>query len=238
MSTSVGVALEVAGQHLERHRRACRLDPADGLGPVRGAAVGEIVAIDAGDHGVLELEPAEHLGDAARLVRVGGQRAAGGDVAEPARPRADVAEDHDRQRAAVPALADVRAARALAHGVQLELLDHRAQLEERRLGRQRGPDPLGVAPPGRGLGGRRLLADDGQVDALGHPGMDTPRYSRKRGVASRAANRVRIFGSAGLSSVPQIQVLSTFSTSTSAGCRSRASPWCANRIARRGPASR
>ncbi len=45
-----GVSLEVAGQHLEGHVRRARLDLADGLRPVRGAAVGQVVAVDGGDY--------------------------------------------------------------------------------------------------------------------------------------------------------------------------------------------
>jgi len=40
----LGLALEVAGEHLERHRRARGLDRRIRLGPVRGAEVGQVVA--------------------------------------------------------------------------------------------------------------------------------------------------------------------------------------------------
>ena len=79
-----------------------------------------------------EREPhARHgLGHARRLrgVELGGpsmrHRAVG------ARPRAHVAEDHERRRAVVPALPDVGAAGVLAHGVQLQLLHDALQPDE------------------------------------------------------------------------------------------------------------
>ena len=144
-----GVALEVAGQDLEGHAGAGVLDPPDGLGPVAGAAVLEVVAVDAGDDGVLEVERRQGLGHPPRLVGVGRQRPAGGDVAEPARPGADVAQDHDGQRPPAPALADVGAAGALAHGVEALLVDQGLGLEEGRLGGQLDLDPLGVPASAR-----------------------------------------------------------------------------------------
>ena len=136
-----GVALEVAGQHLQHHVGADPLHGADRRRPVRGAAVGQVVPIDAGDHGVAQPELAQHGGDVFRLVRVGRQRPAGRDVAELARPGADAAQDHDRQRLPVPALADVRARRALAHGVQPELRDPFLEVEEDVAARHLHPDP-------------------------------------------------------------------------------------------------
>ena len=141
----IGVAFEIAGQDFEGHVGACCLDASDGLGPMRRAKVSEVVAIDTGDDRVLEAEARQHLGDAARFVSVDRQRPTGGDVAEATRARADVAEDHDGQCFARPALTDVGAACALAHRVEAELLDHAAQFEERRLGRQGGANPFRMA---------------------------------------------------------------------------------------------
>ena len=62
----------------------------------------------------------DRVGDAARLVGVDRHRLARVDQAEAARPRAAVAEDHERGGAVGPALVDVRAAGLLAHGVQVE----------------------------------------------------------------------------------------------------------------------
>ena len=127
-----------------------RLDLADRLRPVRGAAVGQVVAIDAGDHGVLAGRACDSASrHAARLVGIGGQRAAGRHVAELAAARADVAEDHDGQRAPVPALADVRARRRLAHRVQPEPVHEVAHVEVVLARRDAHLDPVGMAPPAR-----------------------------------------------------------------------------------------
>jgi hypothetical protein len=58
------------------------------------------------------------LGDAARLVEVDRLGAALGHGAESAAARAQVAEHHEGRGFVVPALADVGAVRAFAHGVQ------------------------------------------------------------------------------------------------------------------------
>src|SRR4029079_2419550 len=136
-----GVALEVAGQHLQHHVGRRSRDGADGRRPVRGAAVGEVVAVDAGDHGVPEAQLGQHRRDVLGLVRVGGQRPSGGDVPELARPRADTAQDHDGQRLAVPAFPDVGAGGALADSVQAQLGHTLLEVEEDLAGGHLHPDP-------------------------------------------------------------------------------------------------
>ncbi len=63
------------------------------------------------------------LGELLRLMRIDRARLAGGDVAEGAGARADIAQDHEGGVLARPALADVGARRLLADGVQLVLAD-------------------------------------------------------------------------------------------------------------------
>ena len=60
----------------------------DAGGEVAGAAVLEVVAVDAGDHHVLELHGRNGFGELLRLVLVGRQRFAVADVAERAAARA------------------------------------------------------------------------------------------------------------------------------------------------------
>ena len=193
----LGPALEVAGEDLERHPRARGLHAPDRLGPVRGAEVRQVVAIDAGDHGVLEVEARR----ASR--RPGAARPGSGGSG---RPVVTSQNRHERVQMS-PRIMIVSARRvqhspmfgqlALSHTVwSCELLDHRAQLEVRGLGRQRRADPLRVTParPGRSAGGGRgprgfrtrgigpLLTDDRQVHArIGHLGRDTPPGGRTRG---------------------------------------------------------
>ena len=82
-----------------------------------------------------------------RLVLVGRLRRAVRDVAVAARARAGVAEDHERRGAVVPALADVRAVRFLADGVETEVA-HQALEAEVVLGAGRADlQPVGLGLP-------------------------------------------------------------------------------------------
>ena len=118
---------------------------------------------------------AQHRRHAPRLVRVGRQRAAGRHVAELARAGADAAQDHDGQRAAVPALADVRARGALADGVQPELGDALLEVEEDLAARHLHANPVGLGLELRALGGRAFGLAFGLQDAqLARAGFDDP----------------------------------------------------------------
>ena len=185
-----GVALEVAGQHLEHHLGQARLHRADRRRPVRRAAVAQVVAIDAGDHGVAQAELAQHRRDVLGLVRVGRQRAPGGHVAELARPRADAAQDHDGQRLAVPALADVGAGRALADRVQPQFLNPLLEVEEDLARRQLHADPGRFGRQARGLR-RAAAAEDAELrrptfyDASGRHGLVKYATARLGGMCVR-----------------------------------------------------
>src|SRR3954452_18057023 len=67
------------------------------------------------------------------------------DVAETAAPRARVAEDHERRRAALPALADVRARRLLADRVKVLVADLAVELPVARATRWRHLEPRRLA---------------------------------------------------------------------------------------------
>ena len=136
-----------------------RADHADeGARPV----VGQVVAVDRGDDGVAQPHRLHLVGDAQRLQRVVPGRLAGLHVAEAAAPGADVAEDHEGRRAALPALADVRAVGLLADGVEVVGADlllqppvvrpaRRRHLQPRRLAGAAegdGPSASAAVPPG------------------------------------------------------------------------------------------
>ena len=117
-----------------------------GHGP--GTAVGQVVAGDAGDHGVARAASAPPP----RATRSGSsgderQRVAGVDLAEAARPRAALAVDHERRGAVGPALVDVRAARLLAHRDEAEVVDRspRAGGSPCRCARAPAPTPACAA---------------------------------------------------------------------------------------------
>jgi hypothetical protein len=103
---------------------------------VRCTAVAQVVAIDAGDDDVLQLQRGDGPGQVERLVDVERVGAAVADIAEGAAPRALVAHDHEGRRALAEALADVRARGFLADGVQAVLAQELLDLVETRdLGR-------------------------------------------------------------------------------------------------------
>src|SRR5262245_8757663 len=71
----------------------------------------------------------DRVRDAAWLGKIELAGLAMRDGAVCARPRADVAENHECRRPVMPALADVRTARLFADGMELELLHHAFQAE-------------------------------------------------------------------------------------------------------------
>src|ERR1051326_2721164 len=115
----VHVAVEVGGEHFDDGVRQRGAQLGDRLGELRRAAVAEIVARDRGDDDVAQSHPPRRLRDRARLLgRRRRVRPAGGDVAEAARARADVAEDHERGRAAGEAVGAVGTGEGLADGME------------------------------------------------------------------------------------------------------------------------
>ena len=103
------VAGEVGRQRLDGRAGIASLDRADAGGVVPRPAVRQVVPVDGREDHVLEAHQLHGTGGVVRLLRV--EPAPGiarVDGTEAARPRAHVAHEHDRGRAGVPALADVR----------------------------------------------------------------------------------------------------------------------------------
>ena len=186
----LGRRVEVGDEQLDAGAGVDRVDLADGLGVEPGAAVGQVVAGDAGDGRVLQAHGLHGRGDAARLVGVEVGRLARVDLAEVAAPRALVAADEERRLAVFPALEDVGAAGLLAHRVQALALHQALELGVLGAHRRARADPLGLALDG-GLGVARLDAE--HASAIGcdrHAGQTNPRSARRlRG--SRASHRGR-----------------------------------------------
>src|SRR4051812_10835175 len=101
---------------------------ANRLGPDLRTAIGELVAVDAGDHAMFEAHRSNRFANAPRFVEVECRRTTGGDVAESAASRADIAEDHQRGGPSAPALAHVGALGALADGVKFLVVDKLLQI--------------------------------------------------------------------------------------------------------------
>jgi len=177
----VQVAREVARQRLDEDLApaalaALRLDARDRLGEVVRAAVRQVVAVHRRQHHVAEPPAPQRLGRVLGLVRVQRREALPRllalarrlDRAEAAAARARVAHQHDGRRrrglvAAAPALADVGAARLLAHRVQPEPAQVRLDGLE-ALGRL-GRGDAGLEP--RRQPRDLLLADHGRARTQG-----------------------------------------------------------------------
>ena len=125
-------------------RRSDRFDRARGGGKMRGAAVGQIVAIDRRHHDVLQAQPRDRLRDPARLVGIERAHLAVRDRAVRAIARAYVAHQHEGGGAMRKAFADIRAARLLADRMQLQLAENR--FGAKIFGRHRRAhfDPVGM----------------------------------------------------------------------------------------------
>ena len=105
--TSSGTRVEVGDEDLDAGAGVELVHLADRLGVEPRAAVGQVVAGDAGDGGVAQAHLLHRLGDPARLVAVEVLGAAGVDLAEVAAAGALLATDEEGRLAVLPALEDV-----------------------------------------------------------------------------------------------------------------------------------
>ena len=133
-----------------------------------GAAVGPVIAGDAGDGGVAQPHLRHGGGHAGGLVLVVGGGAAGGDVAEVAAAGVHLPADEEGSLAVVPALVDVGAVGLGAHGVQALLPDQAPDLLVGLGDDGPGPQPLGLALDGR----------------LGVAGLDAQQPAPLRGISN------------------------------------------------------
>ena len=163
-------------------RRTWRITPTN----ARGALVGQVVAVDRGDDRVAQAHARDRARHARRLERVVPGRLAGLDVAEAAAARAGVAEDHERRRAALPALADVRAGRLLADRVQVLRADQLGQLAVALAARRRHLEPRRLA-----------LAQRAHVGAEHASARPCRRGSRASACGAHAAHREHAAAGAG-----------------------------------------
>ena len=115
----VVLAGQVGNQHLNGAIRVEFPHLADSLGKDLRAAIFQVVAGHGRNHGVAQPHLLHRPGhaDGFNLVQTRGTTAL--NRAEAARAGAGIAQDHERRRARIPALADVRAPRLLADSMQV-----------------------------------------------------------------------------------------------------------------------
>ena len=147
-----GAPLEIGDQRLDAAARGVPMHGAEGLRPVPGAAVGEVVAVDRRDHHVLEAELADRAADALGLLAVLPRGPTVRDRAVAAVARAHVAQDHEGRRRVLPALADVRAAGLLADGMEVPLAHAVLEAHVVRAAGRANLEPRRLAPVAGALG--------------------------------------------------------------------------------------
>ncbi len=138
----IKVSLEVWHEHLNRAVRIFMLGRANGGGPDAGAAVGEVVAGDGGNHAMFESHFRDGISHAGRFPEVEFGGPAGLNRAEIAGTGADITQNHDRSGAARPAFPDVGALSALAYRMQLIFLHETPRRLIGGAGRQFGAEPV------------------------------------------------------------------------------------------------
>ena len=115
----VEATAEVRHQDFDARLRRQFTHCLDAVLEMPGAAVAQVIAVDAGDDHVFEFQRGNGFGEMARFIGIRRFRPAVTDIAERAAPRAQVAEDHECRRAFAETFADVRAGRFFANGMQL-----------------------------------------------------------------------------------------------------------------------
>ena len=165
-------AFEVGDQHLDRAAGVQLADAADDHGKDRRAAVAAFVAVDGGDHGVLQVHRLDRLRHALRFQPVHRAGLAVLDVAEDARARAHVAQHQEGGGAAAPAFAHVRAHGLLAHRVQRLGAHQRVELFVGLARRRADADPFGAAQGFVGAHGRLPIFSGSTRSRVGVAGME------------------------------------------------------------------
>src|SRR5439155_3990245 len=152
----VAVSQEVGNQNLHPRGRDLGPNGADRGGELEGPAVGKLVPVDRGHDDVMEPEPARGFGHAAGLFGIDRERLPAPDVAEGTGTRADVSQNEKGRGVTRETIADIRAVRALAHGVEIERAENRLVLEVLLAGRNLRLEPFRPSR-GRRLGAQPLI---------------------------------------------------------------------------------
>src|SRR6185437_5927345 len=184
------LAAEVRREHLDLAGRREPPDRADHTHERAGPEVGQVVAVHARDHRVPQPHLLHRLRHPQRLEWIVERRLAGLHVAEAAAACAGVAEDHERGRAALPALADVGAGRLAADRVQPLVLDQVVQLAVARATGRRHLEPGGLA-----LAERQHVAHLEHARAAGvgsrpggtHPAVETTTCASRSNTSQKRA---------------------------------------------------
>src|SRR5690606_37438671 len=94
-------------------------NPVDAFGKDPRAAIGLFIAVDAGQHRVLQPHRGHAFAHTPRLIRVKQPRLAGLDLAETAAARAGIAHQQEGSRPPSPTFADIGTHGLFTYGVQM-----------------------------------------------------------------------------------------------------------------------
>jgi DNA polymerase I len=111
-------AVEVGDEHLDGGTGVYLPDGLDGLSPVSGAVVWQVVSVDGGDDHMFKVQVLDGAGHVEGFFGIRRQGFAGICGAEPASSGADVTEDHEGGSTCCPAFGQVGAPSALADGME------------------------------------------------------------------------------------------------------------------------
>ena len=150
-------AAKIRHEHFDRGCRRGFHDLLDAINEVRGTAVAQVVAVDAGHHDVAQLEQRDRFGQVLRLLAIRRERPAVRHIAERTAPRANVAQDHERRRALAEAFGDVRARGFLAHRVQILVAQDALDVVEARSSGSRRARGSTAASAGARRGTMRMV---------------------------------------------------------------------------------
>jgi hypothetical protein len=139
------VSLEVADEGLDAQIWASNPGLGNGVGPNRSAAISEVIPVNRRNNNVPQACFGQHLGDAARLVKVSDSRSPRFDITKAAGAGAGVPENHDCGGTAAPALANIGARRFLANGMEPKISKSVSQSHIGITSGCLGSDPLGLA---------------------------------------------------------------------------------------------
>jgi hypothetical protein len=105
----VEAAAEVGHQHFDPCARRTLANGIDTSDEMCGAAIAQIIAIDARDHDMAQPQQRDRVREMRGFVGIRGLGPSVRDVAKRAAPRAQITQDHERRRAAAEAFPDIGA---------------------------------------------------------------------------------------------------------------------------------
>src|SRR5262245_43799590 len=136
------LAQKIWGKNFDASLRATHADGTNGAREMPRSTIYEIVAIDRGDDNVGQAKLRGRICDTGWFIVIKRNRKPGFHVAESASARAGVSHDHEGCVFPLPALADIRTARLLAHGVQTIVAHNLLRSEIARRHRRFNSNPV------------------------------------------------------------------------------------------------